>query len=66
MKKIFHENLFCRLARFYSDAQELLFSDPKLLPVGRLWSEVRAMTNFMDTLRSRPDKVSGQFFKPIR
>uniref|UniRef100_A0A3Q2Z6G7 P-type phospholipid transporter n=1 Tax=Hippocampus comes TaxID=109280 RepID=A0A3Q2Z6G7_HIPCM len=48
------------LARFYSDAQELLFSDPKLLPVGRLWSEVRAMTNFMHTLRSRPDKVSGR------
>ncbi|XP_077410492.1 retinal-specific phospholipid-transporting ATPase ABCA4-like isoform X1 [Vanacampus margaritifer] len=48
------------LARFYSDAQELLFSDPKLLPMGRFWFEVRAMSNFMDTLRTHPDKVSGR------
>ncbi|XP_054620922.1 retinal-specific phospholipid-transporting ATPase ABCA4a isoform X4 [Dunckerocampus dactyliophorus] len=48
------------LARFYSDAQELLFSDPKLLPMGRLWSEVRAMSHLMDTLRTRPELVSGR------
>ncbi|XP_061877711.1 retinal-specific phospholipid-transporting ATPase ABCA4-like isoform X1 [Entelurus aequoreus] len=48
------------LARFYSDAQELLFVDPKLLPLGRLWSEVRAMSNLMDTLRTRPELISGR------
>nr|XP_057916447.1 retinal-specific phospholipid-transporting ATPase ABCA4a [Doryrhamphus excisus] len=48
------------LARFYSDAQELLFSDPQLLPMGRLWREVRAMGDLMDTLRTRPELVSGR------
>ncbi|XP_077480293.1 retinal-specific phospholipid-transporting ATPase ABCA4-like [Stigmatopora argus] len=47
-------------ARFYMDAQELLFSDPKLLPLGRFWHEVRAMSHLMDTLRTRADKVSGR------
>uniref|UniRef100_A0A3P9LUM4 P-type phospholipid transporter n=1 Tax=Oryzias latipes TaxID=8090 RepID=A0A3P9LUM4_ORYLA len=46
------------LARLYSDAEELLFSDPDFLEVGRLWRELNAMSNFMDTLRSRPEEVS--------
>lgn len=49
-----------RLARFYSDAQDLLFSDPQLLQLGRLWRELNAMSNFMDTLRTHPEQVSGQ------
>uniref|UniRef100_A0A3P9ISQ5 ATP-binding cassette, sub-family A (ABC1), member 4b n=1 Tax=Oryzias latipes TaxID=8090 RepID=A0A3P9ISQ5_ORYLA len=48
------------LARLYSDAEELLFSDPDFLEVGRLWRELNAMSNFMDTLRSRPEEVSGR------
>uniref|UniRef100_H2LLX9 P-type phospholipid transporter n=1 Tax=Oryzias latipes TaxID=8090 RepID=H2LLX9_ORYLA len=48
------------LARLYSDAEALLFSDPDFLEVGRLWRELNAMSNFMDTLRSRPEEVSGR------
>ncbi|MED6237895.1 Retinal-specific ATP-binding cassette transporter [Ataeniobius toweri] len=51
------------LARFYSDAEELLFSDPEFLQVGRLWRELNAMSNFMDTLRTHPEKVSGRGVK---
>ncbi|XP_047205480.1 retinal-specific phospholipid-transporting ATPase ABCA4a isoform X1 [Girardinichthys multiradiatus] len=51
------------LARFYSDADELLFSDPEFLQVGRLWRELNAMSNFMDTLRTHPEKVSGRGVK---
>lgn len=49
-----------RLARFYSDAQELLFSDPEFLQVSRLWSQLNSMGNFMNTLRNHPERVSGQ------
>lgn len=56
-------NLLLRLARFYSDAQELLFSDPEFLQLERLWRELNSMSNFMDTLRTHPEQVSGQCFK---
>ncbi|XP_035855343.1 retinal-specific phospholipid-transporting ATPase ABCA4 isoform X2 [Sander lucioperca] len=51
------------LARFYTDAQELLFSDPEFLQLDRLWRELNAMSNFMDTLRTHPEKVSGRGVK---
>ncbi|XP_069554079.1 retinal-specific phospholipid-transporting ATPase ABCA4a isoform X2 [Brachyistius frenatus] len=51
------------LARLYSDAQELLLSDPEFLQLGRLWREVNAMSNFMDTLRTHPEWVSGRGVK---
>uniref|UniRef100_A0AAX7V8Z4 ABC transporter domain-containing protein n=1 Tax=Astatotilapia calliptera TaxID=8154 RepID=A0AAX7V8Z4_ASTCA len=51
------------LARFYSDAEELLFTDPEFLQLGRLWRELNAMSNFMDTLRIHPEKVSGRGVK---
>uniref|UniRef100_A0A3Q4H1H2 ATP-binding cassette, sub-family A (ABC1), member 4a n=1 Tax=Neolamprologus brichardi TaxID=32507 RepID=A0A3Q4H1H2_NEOBR len=51
------------LARFYSDAEELLFMDPEFLQLGRLWRELNAMSNFMDTLRTHPEKVSGRGVK---
>uniref|UniRef100_A0A3B5L239 ATP-binding cassette, sub-family A (ABC1), member 4a n=1 Tax=Xiphophorus couchianus TaxID=32473 RepID=A0A3B5L239_9TELE len=51
------------LARFYSDTEELLFSDPEFLQVGRLWRELNTMSNFMDTLRTHPKKVSGRGVK---
>lgn len=49
-----------RLARFWADAQELLFEDPEFLQLGRLWRELTAMSNFMDTLRTNPELISGQ------
>uniref|UniRef100_A0A8D2ZG77 P-type phospholipid transporter n=1 Tax=Scophthalmus maximus TaxID=52904 RepID=A0A8D2ZG77_SCOMX len=51
------------LARFYSDAQELLFSDPEFLQLGRLWRELNAMSNFMDTLRANPEQIAGRGIK---
>ncbi|XP_071341979.1 retinal-specific phospholipid-transporting ATPase ABCA4-like isoform X2 [Trachinotus anak] len=51
------------LAQFYSDAQELLFSDPEFLQLGRLWRELNSMTNFMDILRTHPQQVSGRGVK---
>lgn len=49
-----------RLARFYSDAQELLFSGPQFVQLSRLWRQLNAMSNFMNTLRTHPEQVSGQ------
>ncbi|CAL8311233.1 unnamed protein product [Merluccius merluccius] len=51
------------LARFYSDAQELLFSEPEFLQLGRLWRELTAMSSFMDTLRTHPELVAGRGVK---
>lgn len=48
------------LSKLYSDVQELLLSDPEFQHVGRLWKELNSMSNFMDTLRTRPEMVSGQ------
>ncbi|KAF3836110.1 hypothetical protein F7725_028668 [Dissostichus mawsoni] len=50
-------------ARFYTDAQELLFSDPEFLQLGHLWGELNAMSNFMDTLRTHPEHISGRGIK---
>uniref|UniRef100_A0AAQ4NYN6 ATP-binding cassette, sub-family A (ABC1), member 4a n=1 Tax=Gasterosteus aculeatus aculeatus TaxID=481459 RepID=A0AAQ4NYN6_GASAC len=51
------------LARFYTDAHELLFSDPEVQQLGRLWRDLNAMSNFMDTLRTHPEQVSGRGVK---
>nr|XP_055038477.1 retinal-specific phospholipid-transporting ATPase ABCA4a isoform X1 [Misgurnus anguillicaudatus] len=51
------------LARFWADAQELLFEDPEFLQLGRLWRELTAMSNFMDTLRTNPELISGRGVK---
>lgn len=53
---------FYRLARLYTDAQELLVSDPEFQQFGRLWKELNAMSNFMDILRNHPEQVSGECF----
>lgn len=49
-----------RLARFYVDVQELLFSDTEFQQLGRLWRDVAYFSNFMDTLRRNPSSVSGK------
>ncbi|XP_068603937.1 retinal-specific phospholipid-transporting ATPase ABCA4-like [Brachionichthys hirsutus] len=51
------------LARLYSDAQELLFSDPEFPQLGRLWRQLNTMSNFMDTLRAHPELVAGRGLK---
>ncbi|XP_051984470.1 retinal-specific phospholipid-transporting ATPase ABCA4-like [Xyrauchen texanus] len=51
------------LARFYADSQELLFNDPEFRQLGRLWREASIMSNFMETLRTNPQLVSGKGLK---
>ncbi|XP_029935000.1 retinal-specific phospholipid-transporting ATPase ABCA4a isoform X2 [Myripristis murdjan] len=51
------------LAQFYLDAQELLLRDPEVLQLGRLWRELTAMSNFMDTLRTHPERILGRGVK---
>ncbi|XP_048030796.1 retinal-specific phospholipid-transporting ATPase ABCA4a isoform X1 [Megalobrama amblycephala] len=51
------------LARFWADAQELLFKDPEFLQLGRLWRELMDMSNFMDTLRTNPEVIAGRGVK---
>lgn len=55
----YHDDVLCRLARFYSDVQELLFSDAEFQQLGRLWQEASDFSNFMDTLRKDPGRATG-------
>lgn len=48
-----------RLARFYTDAQELLVRDPEVQQLRRLWQEASDFSNFMDTLRTEPGRATG-------
>ncbi|XP_034561698.1 retinal-specific phospholipid-transporting ATPase ABCA4a [Notolabrus celidotus] len=50
-------------AQFYSDAQELLFNDPAFRQLGCYWKELNAMTNFVDSLRTHPERFSGRGIK---
>ncbi|KAM3860773.1 LOW QUALITY PROTEIN: retinal-specific phospholipid-transporting ATPase ABCA4-like [Diretmus argenteus] len=51
------------LSRVYSDAQEILFTDPDFLQLGRLWREMTAMSHFMDTIRNHPERLAGRGVK---
>ncbi|XP_058274218.1 retinal-specific phospholipid-transporting ATPase ABCA4 [Hemibagrus wyckioides] len=51
------------LARFYSDAQELLVSDIEVQQLRRLWQEASDFSNFMDTLRKDPARATGKGLK---
>ncbi|KAK2868151.1 hypothetical protein Q7C36_000022 [Tachysurus vachellii] len=48
------------LARFYADAQELLFSDSEFQQLQRLWQEASDFSNFMDTLRKDPARATDR------
>ncbi|XP_025018889.1 retinal-specific ATP-binding cassette transporter [Python bivittatus] len=47
------------LARVYQDAQELLLEIHER-DLGRFWEELRTMTQFMETMRTNPEKVTGK------
>ncbi|RXM35459.1 Retinal-specific ATP-binding cassette transporter [Acipenser ruthenus] len=51
------------LARFYADSQELLFSKPEFQQLERVWKELRVMSDFMDTIRTNPARISGRGVK---
>ncbi|XP_040560974.1 retinal-specific phospholipid-transporting ATPase ABCA4 isoform X3 [Gallus gallus] len=48
------------LARVYRDAQELLLEAPEIHDLGRVWEELIIMTQFMETMRTNPERIAGR------
>ncbi|XP_014794448.1 PREDICTED: retinal-specific ATP-binding cassette transporter [Calidris pugnax] len=48
------------LARVYKDAQELLLDAPEIRDLGRIWEELIIMTQFMETMRTNPERIAGR------
>ncbi|XP_010285758.1 PREDICTED: retinal-specific ATP-binding cassette transporter, partial [Phaethon lepturus] len=48
------------LARVYKDAQELLLEAPEMRDLGRIWEELIIMTQFMETMRTNPERIAGR------
>ncbi|XP_027550074.1 retinal-specific ATP-binding cassette transporter isoform X3 [Neopelma chrysocephalum] len=48
------------LARVYKDAQELLLEGPEIHDLGRIWEELIIMTQFMETMRTNPERIAGR------
>ncbi|XP_009883205.1 PREDICTED: retinal-specific ATP-binding cassette transporter [Charadrius vociferus] len=48
------------LARVYKDAQELLLEAPEIRDLGRIWEELNIMTQFMETMRTNPERIAGR------
>uniref|UniRef100_A0A8B9MNY7 P-type phospholipid transporter n=1 Tax=Accipiter nisus TaxID=211598 RepID=A0A8B9MNY7_9AVES len=48
------------LARVYRDAQELLLEAPEIRDLGRIWEELIIMTQFMETMRTNPERIAGR------
>nr|XP_005307614.1 retinal-specific phospholipid-transporting ATPase ABCA4 isoform X2 [Chrysemys picta bellii] len=48
------------LARVYQDAQELLLQAPEIHDLGRIWEELRIMIQFMETMRTNPERIAGR------
>lgn len=47
------------LARVYKDAQELVLEAPEIRDLGRIWEELIVMTQFMETMRTNPERIAG-------
>lgn len=48
------------LARVYRDFHELLMDAPESRQLGRVWTELRTLSQLMDTLRTHPEKIAGK------
>ncbi|XP_012781470.2 retinal-specific phospholipid-transporting ATPase ABCA4 [Ochotona princeps] len=48
------------LARVYRDFQELLRDAPESQHLGRVWTELRTLSQFMNTLRTHPERMAGR------
>ncbi|XP_063138015.1 retinal-specific phospholipid-transporting ATPase ABCA4 isoform X1 [Rattus norvegicus] len=53
------------LARLYRDFQELFMDTPEVQRLGRVWTELRTLSQLMDTLRTHPERFTGRGL-PIR
>lgn len=52
--------LFPSLARVYRDFQELLMDAPESQHLGQVWTELRTLSQLMDTLRTHPERTAGE------
>uniref|UniRef100_A0A8D2AMA5 ATP binding cassette subfamily A member 4 n=1 Tax=Sciurus vulgaris TaxID=55149 RepID=A0A8D2AMA5_SCIVU len=48
------------LARVYQDFQELLLNAPESQHFGQVWTELRTLSQLMDTLRTHPERIAGR------
>ncbi|XP_064227202.1 retinal-specific phospholipid-transporting ATPase ABCA4 isoform X1 [Aotus nancymaae] len=48
------------LARVYRDFQELFMNAPESQHLGRIWTELCILSQFMDTLRTHPERIAGR------
>lgn len=48
------------LARVYRDFQELLMDAPESQHLGHVWTELRTLSQLMDTLRTHPKRIAGK------
>nr|XP_034492803.1 retinal-specific phospholipid-transporting ATPase ABCA4 [Marmota flaviventris] len=48
------------LARVYRDFQELLMNAPESQHFGQIWTELRTLSQLMDTLRNHPERIAGR------
>uniref|UniRef100_G3UHV9 P-type phospholipid transporter n=1 Tax=Loxodonta africana TaxID=9785 RepID=G3UHV9_LOXAF len=48
------------LARVYRDFQEILMNAPESQHLGQVWTELRTLSQFMDTLRTHPERIGGR------
>uniref|UniRef100_A0ABM5G8V5 Retinal-specific phospholipid-transporting ATPase ABCA4 n=1 Tax=Pogona vitticeps TaxID=103695 RepID=A0ABM5G8V5_9SAUR len=47
------------LARLYQDAQDLLLRTHEA-DLGKLWEELRTLSQFMETIRTNPERIAGR------
>uniref|UniRef100_A0A8D1K909 ABC transporter domain-containing protein n=1 Tax=Sus scrofa TaxID=9823 RepID=A0A8D1K909_PIG len=48
------------LARVYRDLQELLIEAPESQHLGQVWTELRTLSQLMNTLRTHPERIAGR------
>ncbi|GAB1288076.1 Retinal-specific phospholipid-transporting ATPase ABCA4 [Apodemus speciosus] len=48
------------LARVYRDFQELFVDAPEAQHLGQVWTELRTLSQLMDTLRTHPERFAGK------
>uniref|UniRef100_A0A8C3WDA4 ATP binding cassette subfamily A member 4 n=1 Tax=Catagonus wagneri TaxID=51154 RepID=A0A8C3WDA4_9CETA len=48
------------LARVYRDFQELLIEAPESQHLGQVWTELRTLSQLMNTLRTHPERIAGR------
>lgn len=60
MSLLMRHCLSSSLARVYRDFQELLVDAPESQHLGQIWTELRTLSQLMDTLRTHPERIAGK------